>query len=92
LLLQVCRRVLGIGGAGAAADDRTRGRTDPGAAAAADSTTECCSGTGAEKSAADGLGICLVAQRGDLRIGILPARLIIVIRLRRRAGARGEHC
>jgi hypothetical protein len=95
LLLHVCRSVLGVGGPCAAADDRTRGRPDAGAAAAADSTADRRSDAGAEESAAKRLrtrlGARLVAQRGNRRIGVLPAGLIIVIRLRRRTGACREH-
>jgi hypothetical protein len=61
LLLQICRGVLGIGSAGAAADDRTRSCPDPGAAAAADGTTDCGANTRTQKSAAEGLRIHLVA-------------------------------
>src|SRR5208282_1377128 len=94
LLLYICRRVLGISDAGAAADDRTRGRPDPGATAAADRPADRRSETGAEKSATESLGvrlgIGLVTQHGRLRVGILPARLIIVIRLRHHPAARRE--
>jgi hypothetical protein len=61
LLLEITRRILGIGGADAGADDRTRRRSDAGATAAADCATKGCSQTSAKKSAADSLGIGLVA-------------------------------
>src|ERR1700737_1006127 len=90
LLLQVCRRALGIGSTGAAADDRARGRADTGAAAAADGTADSSSDPCPQKSAAESLGIHLVTQRGDLLVGILPASLVIIIGLRHRAGARED--
>jgi hypothetical protein len=46
--------------------------------------------TGTKNGAADSLGIDLVAQRSDLRVGKLAARLIIIIRLCYRAGAHRE--
>jgi hypothetical protein len=90
LLLQVRRRALSIGSTRAPADDRARGRPYAGTATAADGTTDCSSDAGTQKSAAESLGIHLVAQRGDLLVGILPASLVIIIGLRYRAGAR-EH-
>jgi hypothetical protein len=91
LLLEITRRILGIGGADAGADDRTWCRSDAVAAAAAHRGTERCPETSAKESAADSLGIDLIGQRGGLCIGKLPAHLIIIIRLRHRAGARREH-
>jgi hypothetical protein len=82
LLLQVSRCVLGVG----SADDGTRCRADAGAAATSDCGTERRPETSAKKSAAYSLGIGLVAQRRSPRVRILPACLIIVIRLRHRAG------
>jgi hypothetical protein len=90
LLLQVSRRILGIGSANAGADNRSGCRSDAGAAAAAYCGTERCPETCTKESAADSLRIHLVAQRGDLRVGKLPACLIIIIRLRHRAGAHRE--
>jgi hypothetical protein len=87
-LLQVCRRVLGIGGAADASDDGARRRADAGTAAATDCAAERGPEAGPEKSAAERLGIGLVAQWRDLRVGILPARLIIIIGLRHRRGVR----
>ena len=46
----------------------------------------------AEKSAAKSLDAGLGAQRGDLRIGVLPAGLIIIIGLRQWRGAGRDHC
>jgi hypothetical protein len=90
LLLEITRRILGIGSANAGADNRPGCRSDTGAAAAAYCGTERCPETCTKQSAADSLGIDLVAQRRDLRLGKLAARLIIIIRLRHRAGAHRE--
>jgi hypothetical protein len=91
LLRRVSGRVLGIRDTGSAAEDRARGRSDTGAAAAADCSADRGAEPGAKKGAAEGLSIRLALQRGDLLAGILPAGLIIVIGLRRRAGARRQH-
>jgi hypothetical protein len=91
-LLEITRRILGIGSADAGANDRTRCRSDASAAAAANRRTERCPKTGTKNGAADSLGIDLVAQRSDLRVGKLAARLIIIIRLCHRAGAHRERC
>ena len=87
LLRRVSRRVLGIGDAGSATEDRTRGRADTGATATADRTTDRGSKPGAEKRAAKNLGIRLTLDRSNLLVGILPARLIVIIRLRHHGGA-----
>jgi len=81
LLLQISRRVLRVGGADPGANDSPGGRPDARAATAADRGAERRSETGTKKRAADSLGISLVAQGGDLRVGKLPARLIIIIGL-----------
>jgi len=70
---------LGIGGADTGADNGARRRSDPGATAAAYRSTERSAETGAKESIADCLRIDLVAKRGDLRIGKLPACLIIIV-------------
>jgi hypothetical protein len=90
LLLEITRRILGIGSANAGADNRPGCRSDAGAAAAAYCGTERCPETCTKESAADSLRIDLVAQRSDLRLGKLAARLIIIIRLRHRVGAHRE--
>jgi hypothetical protein len=61
LLLQVSRRILGIGGADPGADNRARCCTDAGATATAHGSTERCPKTSTEKRAAKGLGIEPVA-------------------------------
>jgi hypothetical protein len=94
LLLEITRRILGIGSANAGADYRTRCRSDAGSAATANCRTERCpktsTKTSTKNSTADSLGIGLIAQRGDLHVGKLPALLIVIIRLRHRAGADRE--
>jgi hypothetical protein len=90
LLLQVSRCILGIGSAKAGADDGTRCRAYAGAAPTSDCSAERCPETSAKKSATYSLGIGLVAQWGGLRVRILPACLIIIIRLCHRAGGHGE--
>jgi hypothetical protein len=67
LLLEITRRILGIGSANAGADYRTRCRSDAGSAATANRRTERCPKTSTKNSTADSLGIGLIAQRGDLR-------------------------
>jgi hypothetical protein len=90
LLLQVPRRILRVGCTNSGADNRPGGRPDPGAPTAANRGTERRTEAGAKEGVADRLRIGLVAQRGDLRIGKLPASLIVVIRLRQSRGARRE--
>jgi hypothetical protein len=90
LLLEITGRILGIGSADAGTDDRTRCGPDAVAAAAANRRTERCRETSAKNRTSDRLGIGPVAQRSDLRVGKLTARLIIIIRLRHRAGAHRE--
>jgi hypothetical protein len=90
LLLQVPRGILRVGCTNSGADDRPGGGPDPGAPTAANRGTDRCPEPGAKESAADRLGIGLVAQRGDLRVGKLPASLIVVIRLRESRGAHRE--
>jgi hypothetical protein len=90
LLLKVAGRVLGVGAADPGADDRTGGRPDAGTATAADRGTDRRPETSTQNGAANSLGISLVTQRTDLPVGELPARLIIVIRLRQRSGAHRE--
>jgi hypothetical protein len=92
LLLQVSRCVLSIGGADPGAHDRARSRSDAGAAVAADRGTERHAETSAKNSAANRSRISLVAQRGDLRVGILPTCQVIIGRLRHHAGAHCESC
>jgi hypothetical protein len=87
LLLEVPCRILRVGCTNSRADDRPGGRPDPGAPTAANRTTERRPEAGAKEGAADCLGIGLVAQGGDLRVGKLPASLIVVIRLRQSRGA-----
>ena len=88
MLRCICRSVLGIGDAGSATEDPAGGRSDAGSTAttyrSADRRTE----TGAEQRAAESLGIRLALNRGDLLLGVLPARLIIVIALVVRAAVR----
>jgi hypothetical protein len=81
---------LGISDADPGANDRTRSRTDAGAASAAYRTAKSCPKSGAEKCAAECLRVSLVALRGYLRVGVLPACLVVIIRLRNGAGARRE--
>jgi hypothetical protein len=83
-LLQVSRRVLGVRDADSSAEDRAGGRADAGAAPAANCGADRRTETSTKNCAADSLGIGLVAQRGNLRFGILPAGLIIIVRLRQR--------
>jgi hypothetical protein len=90
LLLQVPCRILRVGCTNPGADDRPGGRADPGAPTAANRATERRTKAGAKKGAADCLGIGLVAQGGDLRVGKLPASLIVVIRLRQSRAAHRE--
>jgi hypothetical protein len=67
------------------------GNCDPNIRGLSDANRSRCPEACAKKSAAKSLGIDLVAQRGDLRVGELPACLIIVIGLRQHSGARREH-
>jgi hypothetical protein len=90
LLLQVPCRILRVGCTNSSADNRPGGRPDPGAPTAANRATERRTEAGAQEGAADRLGIGLVPQGGDLRVGKLPASLIVVIRLRQRRGTRRE--
>jgi hypothetical protein len=90
LLLQVPRRILRVGCTNSRADDRPGGRPDPGGPTAANRGTDCRTEAGAKQGAPDSLGIGLVAQRGDLRVGKLPASLIVVIRLRQSRAAHRE--
>src|SRR6516162_10902402 len=59
LLRRVSRRVLGIGDAGSAAEDRARGGADAGTTATANRSADRGAEAGAEKSAAEGLGVRL---------------------------------
>ncbi len=90
MLLQVPRRILRVGCTNSGAGDRPGGRPDPGAPTAANRATERRTKAGTKERAADRLGIGLVAQRGDLRVGKLPAGLIVVIRLRQSGAAHRE--
>lgn len=83
LLLQVACCVLGGGGADPRCHNRARSRSD----AAADRGTKRRPETSAENSAANRLRISLVAQRSDLRVGILPTSQVIIIGRLRRAAA-----
>ena len=90
MLLQVPSRILRVGCTNSGADDRPGGRPDPGASTAANRGTYRRTEAGAKEGVADRLGIGLVAQRGDLRVGKLPASLIVIIRLRQSRGAHRE--
>jgi hypothetical protein len=91
LLLQAPRRILGVSCTNSGADDRPGGRSDPGGApTAANRGTDRRTEAGAKEGVADRLGIGLIAQRGDLRVGKLPASLIVIIRLRQSRGAHRE--
>jgi hypothetical protein len=90
LLLQAPRRILCVSCTYPGAGDRPGSRPDPGAPTAANRATERRAKPGAKEGAADRLGIGLVAQRGDLRVGKLPARLIVVVRLCQSRAAHGE--
>jgi hypothetical protein len=79
LLLQVPRCILRVGCTNFGADNRAGGRPDPGAPTAANRGAERRTKAGAKEGVADRLRIGLVAQRGDPRIGKLPASLIVVI-------------
>jgi hypothetical protein len=92
LLPQVPCRILSASCANSGAHDRPGSRPDPGAPTAANRGTDRRAQAGAKEGAADRLGIGLVAQRGDLRVGILPASLIVIIRLRQSCGAHRERC
>jgi hypothetical protein len=78
LLLQVPCRILRVGCTNSGADDRPGGRPDPGAPTAASRGTDRRTEAGAKEGVADRLRIGLLAQRGDLRVGKLPASLIVV--------------
>jgi hypothetical protein len=88
--LEVACRILGVCHTGSSAENRAGRRPDAGAPTAADCGADRRSETGAEKGAADGLRVGLVAQRGDLRIGVLPANLIVIIGLRQSRSAHRE--
>jgi hypothetical protein len=62
LLLEITRRILGIGSADAGADGGTERR----------------SGTGGKESAANDIGIGLTMQRSDRHVGMLLASIIVV--------------
>jgi hypothetical protein len=74
LLRRVARGVLSIHDTCGPAQNCSRSRADAGATATADRAADRGSETCAEKGAAQGLGIRLALQRGDLLAGILPAR------------------
>ena len=90
MLLQVPRRILRVGCTNSGADDRPGRRPDSSAPTAANRSADRRTETGAKEGVADRLRIGLVAQRGDLRVGKLPAGLIVIIRLRQSRGADSE--
>src|SRR5215471_5024062 len=91
LLLQVTRGVLRISSADPGPDERTRGGSDAGATAAAHRGTERRPETRSKNRAADRLRSGLIAQRGNLCVGVLPAcQIIIVGRLSHCTGAPQE--